>query len=139
MGTGQLNGVLQRLRRSPMSRTSIDVSAAELLAQYLALRAEGAFAALLERYGPMVGSVCRRILGNVHDAEDAFQATFLVLVRKAGSIRPRGMVGNWLYGVAHRTSTTAKLLAHRRAAKEKHMAKPEALAADTCQDLHSLI
>jgi DNA-directed RNA polymerase specialized sigma24 family protein len=60
--------------------------------------------------------VCRRILGNSHDAEDAFQATFLVLVRKAASIRPAGMVGNWLYGVAHRKALEARRSAAKRRA-----------------------
>ena len=57
--------------------------------------------ALVQRYGPMVWGVCRRLLANHHDAEDAFQTTFLVLTRKAKSIVPREKVGNWLYGVAN--------------------------------------
>jgi DNA-directed RNA polymerase specialized sigma24 family protein len=66
------------------------------LERYVSQRDKEAFAALLERHGSMVWGVCRRILGNHHDVEDAFQATFLVLVRKAVSIVPREMVGNWL-------------------------------------------
>ena len=66
----------------------------------------------------MVLGVCRRILRNEADAEDAFQATFLVLVRKASSIRPRGMVSNWLYGVAHNTALKAKAMNHKRRLKE---------------------
>src|SRR5439155_13734599 len=64
--------------------------------------------------GPMVLAVCRRLLRDAHDAEDAFQATFLVLVKKASSIRPRALVGNWLYGVACRTAAKARVAAARR-------------------------
>jgi RNA polymerase sigma factor (sigma-70 family) len=89
-----------------------------LLDLYVQQKDEAAFEALVRRHGPMVLGVCRRILGNGHDAEDAFQATFLVLVRKAASIRPSGMVGNWLYGVAQRTALEARRSAARRRAKE---------------------
>src|SRR5215213_818417 len=72
----------------------------DLLARFADRRDEGAFAALVRRHGPMVLGVCRRLLPNEPDAEDAFQATFLILALKAASISPRDMVGNWLYGVA---------------------------------------
>jgi DNA-directed RNA polymerase specialized sigma24 family protein len=75
-----------------------------LLELYVSRRDEGAFAAPVRRHGPMVLGVCRRLLPNAAAAEDAFQATFLVLVRKAGSVRPREAVGNWLYGVAYRSA-----------------------------------
>src|SRR5437868_2739450 len=75
----------------------------QLLECYLSRRDEAAFAALVRRHGPMVWGVCRRLLTDYHDAEDAFQASFLVLVRKAASIVPRERVPNWLYGVARRT------------------------------------
>jgi RNA polymerase sigma-70 factor (ECF subfamily) len=70
---------------------------AESLNRYIARRDEDAFEALVRVHGPMVLGVCRRILGNHHDAEDAFQATFLVLAHRAAAISPKTMVGNWLY------------------------------------------
>jgi RNA polymerase sigma-70 factor (ECF subfamily) len=99
---------------------------AELLEAFLARRDPSAFEMLIGRHGPMVFGVCRRVLGNRHDAEDAFQATFLVLLRKADGIRPRERVGNWLYGVAYRTALAAKVLKIRRQAKERRAARPEA-------------
>src|ERR1044071_5209532 len=80
----------------------------QLLARFVAARDECAFAALVRRHGPMVLGVCRRVLQNEADAEDAFQGTFLVLVRKAGTITPRGRVGNWLFGVACNIARKAK-------------------------------
>src|SRR5207247_11352285 len=78
-----------------------------------------AFEALVRRHGPMVLGVCRRMLGHAHDAEDAFQATFLVLVRKGASVQPREAVGNWLYGVACRTAQRARAVAARRRSRAK--------------------
>jgi RNA polymerase sigma factor (sigma-70 family) len=85
----------------------------ELLGRFIERRDEAAFAALVNRHGPMVWGVCRRRLSH-HDAEDAFQATFIVLARKASSIAHRATVGNWLYGVAHQTALQARRTAGRR-------------------------
>jgi RNA polymerase sigma factor (sigma-70 family) len=79
---------------------------------------EAAFAALVARHGPMVLRVCRELLGDIHDAEDAFQAVFLVLARKASSIRDPDLLGNWLYGVALRTTRKAKKKLDRRRGHE---------------------
>src|SRR5262249_42672737 len=92
--------------------------------------AEQAFAVLVERHGPMVLRVCRAVLRAPHDAQDAFQATFLVLVRKAGSIRKRDSVASWLHGVACRVASCARLAALRRRRHEREAAgRAEAAAA----------
>jgi RNA polymerase sigma factor (sigma-70 family) len=93
----------------------------ELLARFVAGRDEAAFAMLLQRHGPMVLGVCRRVLGHVHDAEDAFQATFLVLARKASAVVKRESVGSFLYGVAYRTTLEACTAIARRRAREKQV------------------
>src|SRR5262249_49560147 len=99
MATRQMNTVLHQLHGAAGARATADLSDADLLGCFLDRRDEVAFAILVRRHGPMVLGVCRRLLRDSHDAEDAFQATFLVLARKASSVNPRGMVGNWLYGV----------------------------------------
>src|SRR5262245_13173003 len=91
----------------------------QLLDCFFILGEEAAFEVLVRRHGPMVWGVCRRILRNDADAEDAFQATFLVLVRKAGSLADPAAVGNWLYGVAHNTALKAKALADGRRELER--------------------
>jgi RNA polymerase sigma factor (sigma-70 family) len=91
---------------------------AELIDDFVGGRDEDAFAALMDRHGPMVLRLCRRLLADAHEAEDAFQATFLVLVRKAGSIREPELLGNWLYGVAHRVAARARILTARRRTRE---------------------
>src|SRR5262249_1814222 len=84
------------------------------MGSFLQRRDEAAFESLVRRHGPMVLGVCRRLLRSPQDAEDAFQATFLVLVRKAASIGQRDLLGNWLYGVAYRTALDARATAMRR-------------------------
>jgi RNA polymerase sigma factor (sigma-70 family) len=98
--------------------------------------AEAAFAALVERHGPMVLGVCRRVLGDRHEAEDAFQATFLVLARKAGAIARREQLANWLHGVASRTALDARARADRRRAREQRafaMSAAEAVPDDAAE------
>jgi len=85
--------------------------------------AELAFAALVERHGPMVLRVCRRVLADPHDAQDAFQATFLVLVRRAGAVRNRESVASWLYGVAARVAACSRATTARRRAHEQAAAR----------------
>src|SRR5215510_14271114 len=90
-----------------------EVSDALLLDRFVAQWDQAAFRDLVHRHGPMVLGVCRRILRDPHAAEDAFQATFLLLVRKAGSVRKRGSVGPWLYAVARRVALEARGVASR--------------------------
>jgi RNA polymerase sigma factor (sigma-70 family) len=114
-----MNGVLRHLRRAALLSVGDGPSDAHLLQSFLARRDETAFEALLRRHGPMVLGVCRRVLRNAHDAEDAFQATFLVLARNAGSIRSKQVVASWLYGVAYRTAMKARAMNAKRRAKER--------------------
>jgi RNA polymerase sigma factor (sigma-70 family) len=94
----------------------------ELLERFVHRREEAAFAALVQRHGPMVLSVCRRVLRHNHDAEDAFQATFLVLTKKAHRLHRPELLANWLYGVAYRTALHARQRADRRREREKEAA-----------------
>src|SRR5579883_3117046 len=100
MASSAMNEVIQHLRRAVLLRDESGLTDGQLLGCFIEHRDEAAFAALVRRHGPMVWGVFRRSL-NHQDAEDAFQATFLVLVRKAAAIAPREMLANWLYGVAH--------------------------------------
>src|SRR5262249_3177344 len=113
----------------------------QLLDRFLADGDATAFEALVQRHGPMVLATCRRVLGDWHEAEDAFQATFLVLVRKAASVVPRDMVGNFLYGVAHPTAVRLRAAASRRGRRERPSAALSELAArrDPCDDLRPLL
>lgn len=116
-----LNQVVGRLRSRAKVQGYAVLTDGDLLERYLASRDESAFEALVQRHGPMVLAVCRRVSDNAEDAEDAFQATFLVLVRKAASIRPRHKVGNWLCGVAYRAGMKARAMTHRRRTREKQI------------------
>src|SRR5690349_8862772 len=117
------NSLLRHFHRSVFLHDADGLTDGQLLDAFLIQGEEAAFAALVRRHGPMVFGVCRRVLGNRHDAEDAFQATFLVLLRKASSIHPRQAVGHWLYGVAYRTALRARTALARRRAKERQAAQ----------------
>lgn len=117
MASGDVNGVMRQVCRA----VDGGLTDPQLLDCFLEHRDERAFEALVRRHGPMVLGVCRRVLQNLHDAEDAFQATFLVLARKASTIVPKEMVGNWLYGVAYRTALKARAASAKRKAKERQV------------------
>ena len=136
---GQPSPVLRLIRRMARPRDACADDDALLLQRFVARRDEAAFAALVQRHGPMVLGVCRRLLGHEQDAEDAFQATFLVLVRKGGSIVPRENVGNWLYGVACRTALKAKSQAAQRMSRERQTARSEAVEDALGADLRELL
>ncbi|HVK12350.1 MAG TPA: sigma-70 family RNA polymerase sigma factor, partial [Gemmataceae bacterium] len=112
-----MNDVLAFVRAAAIPKG--DVPDADLLAAYTSARDEAAFAGLLRRHGPTVLGACRRVLGPGPDADDAFQATFLVLARKAATVRPRAAVGGWLYGVAVKAALQVRTAEARRRTKER--------------------
>src|SRR5215831_18207285 len=125
MSVGQLNPLLLHLRRLANGTPSDNLSDDQLLARFRADREESAFAVLLRRHGRTVWNVCRRVLGQEQDAEDAFQATFLVLAGKASSIRHSEAVGSWLHGAAYRIAMRAKRdAAIRRKHEMKSLERP---------------
>jgi RNA polymerase sigma factor (sigma-70 family) len=128
----RLNKVLEHLHRV-LAPPGGDLTDGQLLARFVAARDEASFAALVRRHGPMVLGVCRRLLRHTQDAEDCFQATFLVLARKASVVR-REALGSWLYAVAYRTSLEARAVNARRRARERQvedMPHPEVMPAET--------
>jgi RNA polymerase sigma factor (sigma-70 family) len=104
---------------APESRGADGLQDEELLTRFFRQRDDGAFAAIVQRHGPLVYGVCRRILGDATEADDAFQATFLVLVRKGAALRQPGRLANWLYGVACRTARKARAKAAFRRETER--------------------
>jgi RNA polymerase sigma factor (sigma-70 family) len=121
MTSVQAGIVLQHIRRLDPSRPGAAPGDAQLLERFTSRRDEAAFAALVRRHGPMVLSVCRSVLHHEQDAEDAFQATFLVLARKAESIRQPEAVAGFLYEVAYRAAVKAQADAARRRAREQRV------------------
>jgi RNA polymerase sigma factor (sigma-70 family) len=122
MANAQLDGVVRHVRALRDTEALSEAPDAHLLRRFTAAGEEGAFAVLLRRHGPMVLGVARRVLGNACDAEDVFQAAFLVLAKKAGSIRKGDSVASWLYGVAHRLAVRARAQGVRRQARERRAA-----------------
>jgi RNA polymerase sigma factor (sigma-70 family) len=119
MAVGQLSHFLRHLRRVIGPCADAPAVDGQLLDRFIRTRDEDAFVALMRRHGPMVLGVCRRVLHDAHDAEDAFQATFLVLARKAGAIRRQESAASWLCRVAYRLAVTARLRAAKRRALER--------------------
>ncbi len=134
MAQPQLNAMLRRVRQlvratawATVDQRTVEELEDRRLLERFARQADGeAFAALVRRHGPMVLGVCRRALPRSHDAEDAFQATFLVLARQAGAIRRPEALGAWLYEVAQHLAARVRLADQRRRTRERHVAAPEA-------------
>ncbi len=114
MTAGPVTDFLRHLRSTAAARANEDCPDAGLLQQFVTEQAEAAFQTLVQRHGPMVLRVCGELLRDPHDVEDAFQATFLVLVSRASSIRDASLLGNWLYGVAYRVAVRARANSARR-------------------------
>jgi RNA polymerase sigma factor (sigma-70 family) len=133
MATGPATTVLHFLRRLLTVHAADALSDGDLINRFARHLDEDAFAELLRRHGPMVLGVCRRVLVDSADAEDAFQATFLVLVRKARGLRRPASVANWLHGVAHRTALKARGAAVKRRMREREAAAMS--ASSTVDDL----
>jgi RNA polymerase sigma factor (sigma-70 family) len=121
MASGQLGQLIQHLRSYLGAQSAQASTDGELLQRFAANGDQQAYAALVERYAPLVVGVCRRVLQDEHAAEDAFQATFLVLWRKASSLDGRGSIANWLYTVAYHLALKAKIRADQRRAHERQV------------------
>lgn len=135
MADSQLSKVVRQLRGALTRQDIAGLTEAELWERYVQERDEAAFETLVHRHGPMVLGVCRRILRNEQDAEDAFQATFLVLVRRAASLQSPSTIANWLHGVAYRTSLQARSAAARRRARETAVLPQTAMPEDPWAEL----
>src|SRR5438105_2910349 len=121
MADTELGTVVRHIRELVASRATHEQTDRQLLEAFLAGRDERAFAEVLRRHGPLVLAVCRRVLRHQQDAEDAFQAAFMVLARNAGSIRKQESLGSWLHGVAYRIAMKAKRDAARRRLREREV------------------
>ncbi len=122
MNRSKLESALRDLRSVVRLPREEQIADDELVRRYAEEREEAAFAALVRRYGPMVLRVCYRVLHRSHDAEDAFQATFLILAREVASLRQRGAVGSWIHEVAYNAALRVRQrLARQRHYEEKHV------------------
>jgi RNA polymerase sigma factor (sigma-70 family) len=140
MASAQLGTLVRDIQQLAAGRGSQPRTDRLLLDDFAGRRDEAAFAALVSRHGPMVLRVCRRVLGHEQDAEDAFQATFLVLARHTGSIRQRETVASWLHGVAYRTAMKAKRSAARRRKHEGRLrAEPRPAVSPSWDDVQAIL
>jgi RNA polymerase sigma factor (sigma-70 family) len=142
MATSQMSEFIRHLRSSVLLPDLAGLTDRQLLKDYIGRLDEAALAALVHRHGSMVWGVCRRVLCDYHDAEDAFQATFLVFVRKAASIASPELLANWLYGVANQTSLKARATKAKRRTRERQvteMPEPTVTEKDFWNDLQPLL
>jgi RNA polymerase sigma factor (sigma-70 family) len=128
MDNRRLTTVLHKLHQLAGGAAAGTLTDGQLLGRFVSRRDEAAFELLVRRHGPLVWGTCRRVLGNAHDAEDAFQATFLVLIRKAASLDRTRPLSAWLHGVACRVALRARETAARRRERERAAGRPEACA-----------
>jgi RNA polymerase sigma factor (sigma-70 family) len=136
------NRLLDTIRRAALLRDGGGLSDGQLLALFVKHRDGDAFEALLNRHGPMVMGVCRRVLLNYQDAEDAFQATFLIFARKAGAVNAQDSIAGWLYRVAYRTALEARARIARRSGKEQqvdHIPHPTIETDESQRELLALL
>jgi RNA polymerase sigma factor (sigma-70 family) len=134
--------VLRFIRKLAVGERCARLSDSELLQRFVNTRDDEAFAALVHRHGPMVLRVCLQVLGNEHDAEDAFQATFLVLSHKASSVKKRESIGSWLFGVANHAATDLKRKSARRRCHESKDVQPavtDPLSALTLREAQAIL
>ncbi len=124
MQPSALQNVITHLRKLTDPARGKDLSDADLLERFRIRHEEAAFTLLVQRHGPMVHGICRRVLGDAHDAEDAFQATFLVLVRNASAIRKRQSLASWLHGVASRIAHKTRARSTRQRTRERQVLPP---------------
>jgi RNA polymerase sigma factor (sigma-70 family) len=142
MAGSPLGVLLRHLTSGTGGSALAESSDGQLLERFVTHKEEAAFASLLCRHGPMVLSVCRRALANEQDSEDVFQATFLLLARKAGSIRRRDSVGSWLHGVAHRLAVQCRRQETRRRTRENQAGLKRAAAVsapEAWEELRALL
>lgn len=126
----------------PVVMDDLNPTDGQLLRRYLRDRSDHAFEAIVQRFGPMVLGVCMRVLQNPHDADDAFQATFLVLFRKADTVKPPELVGNWLYGVAVKTAHKLRGRTAKQQARERQIpegSEPATVPAEREYDLQQIL
>ena len=142
MPTGSLSAIVEYIRQIAGRRPTVNVTDGQLLERFISQRDENAFSTLVERHGPLVLTVCRRVLPNAQDVQDAFQATFLVLVRKASSIAKKESVASWLHGVAYRTALRAKIHMARQHALDSQVQRtpaPDCMQEVIMQDLRVML
>jgi RNA polymerase sigma factor (sigma-70 family) len=142
MATAQMGTVIRQLRQAVLRHDEAGWTDGQLLTSFIDHKDGAAFEGIVRRHGPMVFGVCRRVARNHHDAEDAFQATFLILARKAQSVIPREGVANWLHGVALRTSMNTRATTAKRRGREKQvteMPEPKQSQQDQWYDLQPLL
>jgi RNA polymerase sigma factor (sigma-70 family) len=141
MAISRISEIIQYLGRRALPRDGAGPTDGQLLDDFLSRHDESAIASIVARHGPMVWGVCRRTLRNYQDAEDAFQATFLVLLRKAASIVPKEKLADWLYGVANQTALKARSTAAKKRLREMQVvAMPEPIGeAERSHDLRDFL